>query len=116
MNEVYSALFGSHKPARSTVAVAGLALDAKIEIECVALAGQRLFSGRSLNILFGEYPDGSPLGEDDMDAHPKWSAVQGEADLIRLNVCLAPESSRRPGVQDCLQGTDYVAPSKERMG
>ncbi len=39
MNEVYSAFFGSHRPARSTVAVAELALDAKFEIECVALAG-----------------------------------------------------------------------------
>ena len=39
MNEVYSAFFGNHRPARSTVAVAELALDAKFEIECVALAG-----------------------------------------------------------------------------
>jgi reactive intermediate/imine deaminase len=39
MNEVYSAFFGSHRPARSTVAVAELALAAKFEIECVALAG-----------------------------------------------------------------------------
>ena len=39
MNEVYSAFFGSHRPARSTVAVAELALDAKFEIECVALVG-----------------------------------------------------------------------------
>ncbi len=39
MNEAYGAFFGDHKPARSTVAVAGLAIGAKIEIECVALAG-----------------------------------------------------------------------------
>ncbi len=38
MNEAYGAFFGGHKPARSTVAVAGLALDARIEIECIALA------------------------------------------------------------------------------
>ncbi len=39
MNEAYEAFFGSHRPARSTVAVAGLAIGAKIEIECIALAG-----------------------------------------------------------------------------
>ncbi len=38
MNEAYVAFFGAHRPARSTVAVAGLAIDAKIEIECIALA------------------------------------------------------------------------------
>ncbi len=39
MNEAYGAFFGDHKPARSTIAVAGLAIDARIEIECIALAG-----------------------------------------------------------------------------
>ena len=39
MNEAYGAFFGDHRPARSTVAVAGLAIDARIEIECIALAG-----------------------------------------------------------------------------
>ena len=39
MNEAYGAFFGNHRPARSTVAVAGLAIDARIEIECIALAG-----------------------------------------------------------------------------
>ena len=38
MNEAYVAFFGAHRPARSTVAVAGLAIDVKIEIECIALA------------------------------------------------------------------------------
>ncbi len=38
MNTVYSAFFDGHKPARSTVAVAGLAIDAKVEIECIALS------------------------------------------------------------------------------
>lgn len=36
MNEIYESNFGSHKPARSTVQVAKLPLDALIEIECVA--------------------------------------------------------------------------------
>ena len=39
MNEAYAAFFGGHKPARSTVAVVGLAIDARVEIECIALAG-----------------------------------------------------------------------------
>ena len=39
MNEAYSAFFGAHKPARSTVAVAALLFNGKVEIECVALAG-----------------------------------------------------------------------------
>ncbi len=38
MNAAYSEFFGAHKPARSTVAVAGLAIDARVEIECIALA------------------------------------------------------------------------------
>lgn len=36
MNEVYSAAFGDHRPARSTVAVAGLPRDVRVEIEVVA--------------------------------------------------------------------------------
>ena len=38
MNEAYVAFFGDHRPARSTVAVVGLAIDARVEIECIALA------------------------------------------------------------------------------
>jgi len=37
MNELYEVNFGSHKPARSTVQVAKLPLNALIEIECVAV-------------------------------------------------------------------------------
>lgn len=40
MNEVYAGFFGSAPPARSTVAGSGLALGAKVEIECLALAGE----------------------------------------------------------------------------
>jgi 2-iminobutanoate/2-iminopropanoate deaminase len=36
MNEVYAALFGEHRPARSTVAVAALPRGARVEIEAVA--------------------------------------------------------------------------------
>ncbi len=37
MNEIYARHFGAHKPARSTIQVAGLPLGADIEIECVAV-------------------------------------------------------------------------------
>lgn len=37
MNALYEANFGSHKPARSTIQVAKLPLDALIEIECAAV-------------------------------------------------------------------------------
>lgn len=37
MNEVYGERFGSHRPARSTVPVAGLPRGAKVEIECIAV-------------------------------------------------------------------------------
>lgn len=37
MNGIYESNFGSHKPARSTVQVAKLPLDALVEIECVAV-------------------------------------------------------------------------------
>lgn len=36
MNAVYEAAFGGHKPARSTVAVAGLPVGALVEIEVIA--------------------------------------------------------------------------------
>lgn len=39
MNAVYREFFPTDPPARSTVAVAGLALGARIEVECIALAG-----------------------------------------------------------------------------
>jgi 2-iminobutanoate/2-iminopropanoate deaminase len=38
MNGVYEAEFGGHKPARSTVAVAGLPLGALVEIEVMVAA------------------------------------------------------------------------------
>ena len=37
MNEVYTAAFGVHKPARSTIEVARLPKDALVEIECIAV-------------------------------------------------------------------------------
>lgn len=36
MNEVYARVFGDHKPARSTIQVARLPRDARVEIEVVA--------------------------------------------------------------------------------
>ena len=36
MNTAYAAYFGTHSPARTTVAVKGLPYDAMIEIECIA--------------------------------------------------------------------------------
>ena len=39
MNEVYAKHFGDHKPARSTVAAAGLPRNARVEIEVVATVG-----------------------------------------------------------------------------
>ena len=37
LNEVYAQAFGDHKPARSTVAVAGLPRGVRLEIEAVAI-------------------------------------------------------------------------------
>lgn len=39
MNAVYIPFFTKHRPARTTVAVNGMALDARIEIQCVAVIG-----------------------------------------------------------------------------
>ncbi len=36
MNAVYAEVFGTHQPARSTVEVSRLPLDALVEIECIA--------------------------------------------------------------------------------
>jgi 2-iminobutanoate/2-iminopropanoate deaminase len=37
MNEVYAARFGTHRPARSTVAVKALPKNGLVEIECIAV-------------------------------------------------------------------------------
>ncbi|AAP78290.1 RidA family protein [Helicobacter sp. MIT 03-1614] len=37
LNEVYAKYFGSHKPARSTIAVKSLPKNALVEIECIAI-------------------------------------------------------------------------------
>ncbi len=37
INEVYEAFFGGHKPARATAGVASLPLNAKVEIEVIAI-------------------------------------------------------------------------------
>jgi len=39
MNEAYTAAFGEHRPARSAVGVAGLPLDARVEVEAWAWVG-----------------------------------------------------------------------------
>ena len=39
MNEVYATYFPKDPPARSTVAGSGLALGARVEIECMATVG-----------------------------------------------------------------------------
>jgi 2-iminobutanoate/2-iminopropanoate deaminase len=39
MNEVYAEVFGGHRPARSTVGVAGLPMGALVEIEAWAHVG-----------------------------------------------------------------------------
>ncbi|WDL98997.1 RidA family protein [Alicyclobacillus sp. ALC3] len=36
VNEIYGEFFGDHRPARSTVQVAGLPRGAEVEIECIA--------------------------------------------------------------------------------
>lgn len=40
MNEVYTTFFTENPPARSTVAVSGLAAGARIEIECIAVVNK----------------------------------------------------------------------------
>jgi 2-iminobutanoate/2-iminopropanoate deaminase len=39
MNTAYAEFFGDARPARATVAVAGLPRDARVEIDCVAVTG-----------------------------------------------------------------------------
>jgi 2-iminobutanoate/2-iminopropanoate deaminase len=41
MNEVYTTYFTKHRPARSAVAVSGMAGNARVEIECMAVIGAR---------------------------------------------------------------------------
>ena len=37
MNEIYATYFRNHKPARSSFGATGLALNARVEIECIAV-------------------------------------------------------------------------------
>ena len=39
MNEVYTTFFPNNKPARSALGASGLALGARVEIECIAVVG-----------------------------------------------------------------------------
>jgi reactive intermediate/imine deaminase len=39
MNRAYLAFFGDHRPARSSFGTSGLALGARVEIECIAWVG-----------------------------------------------------------------------------
>ncbi|HWL38915.1 MAG TPA: Rid family hydrolase, partial [Gemmatimonadaceae bacterium] len=41
MNEVYARYFPSRRPARSSFGTSGLALNARAEIECIAVVGSR---------------------------------------------------------------------------
>ena len=41
MNRVYTTFFTKHRPARSAVGVNGLALNARVEVECIAVIGAR---------------------------------------------------------------------------
>ena len=41
MNEVYAQYFPNQRPARSSFGASGLALNARVEIECIAAAGPR---------------------------------------------------------------------------
>ncbi len=45
MNAAYGRFFPENPPARSTVAGSGLALGARVEIECIALAGGKRQGG-----------------------------------------------------------------------
>jgi 2-iminobutanoate/2-iminopropanoate deaminase len=45
MNEVYAPYFAKHRPARSAVAVSGMAANARVEIECMAVLGARNAAG-----------------------------------------------------------------------
>ena len=38
VNDIYATAFSKHKPARATVAAAGLPMNVLVEIDCVALA------------------------------------------------------------------------------
>ncbi|MEO7520305.1 MAG: RidA family protein, partial [Gemmatimonas sp.] len=40
MNVVYATFFPGNKPARSALGANGLALNARVEIECIAMAGR----------------------------------------------------------------------------
>ena len=40
MNVVYATFFPTHKPARSAMGASGLARDARVEIECIAIVGR----------------------------------------------------------------------------
>ncbi|HSJ31656.1 MAG TPA: RidA family protein [Longimicrobiales bacterium] len=41
MNDVYLSYFEKHRPARSAIAVNGMAANARVEIECIAVVGAR---------------------------------------------------------------------------
>ena len=40
MDEAFERVLANGKPARSAIAASGLALDARVEIECIAVVGE----------------------------------------------------------------------------
>lgn len=40
MNGIYATFFPNHKPARSALGATGLALNARVEVECIAVVGR----------------------------------------------------------------------------
>ena len=53
VNEIYATYFRENPPARSTVAVAGLPKNAKVEIEVIAVAGEDGPSGQTVGDTSG---------------------------------------------------------------
>ena len=76
MNEVYARRFGDHRPARSTIQVAGLPRGSLVEIECVAhgphggdlIIGGRVAMGQIEAVLFFRDPLTAQPHEPDVSA------------------------------------------------
>jgi hypothetical protein len=101
MNEVYRTFFAAHLPARSALGASGLALGARVEIECLAVAGA---------------PASRAPASGASTARPEESRAAAEAGLRALHETIL-EAHRAGTVEPwmAIESADYVVANHGRL-
>ena len=96
MNEVYATYFPKDPPARSTVAGSGLALGARVEIECMATVGELAAAVRSPTRVAATLPTTGTIGRRVERGHSRHHArMTGEQVRPSRRATSTPRASPR---------------------